>query len=100
MAEARVILFKEGGKFYCQEYWEIPEKDTTPDCMIHSKHFRRIGNGAVLVDSPEHWGFPHLFPSIEISPDMKEVLTCREPDTALAASAVHMAQILRTTRRM
>lgn len=94
-----VILFKEGGKYYTEEEWEMPVPNITPDCMINSPDFRRISNGAVLIPAQEPWGFPHLFPSIELTQDVKEVLTCREPDHALGASAVHAAQVLRDTRR-
>lgn len=60
---ARVILFKSSGKYYTEEYWTIPEDAIGPYDMIHSVSFRRIGNGAVLVDTQEPWGYPHLFPS-------------------------------------
>lgn len=72
---ATVILFKDTGKYYTQEEWEIPTKNEVlarggnpgdaagPYCMQYSKDFRRIGNtGAVLIDAQEPWGFPHLFP--------------------------------------
>lgn len=74
MAMAHVILFKESGKYYTEEDWEIPSK--VPDYssergsylrpvlipfdMIHSKDFRRIGDGKVLVENQEPWGYPHL----------------------------------------
>lgn len=78
--KAKVILFKSSGKYYTEEEWEIPtaeeleEKqknlpremrdwDFLPTCMRHSKDFRRIGAGAVLVVTQEPWGFPHLFPN-------------------------------------
>lgn len=69
-----VILFKPSGKFYTEEWWEIPDRVPSesrpgetrpvigPSDMKHSRHFRRIGGGAVLVESQEPWGFPHLFP--------------------------------------
>lgn len=31
--------------------------------MELSPDFRRIDGGAVLVDSQEPWGYPHLFPA-------------------------------------
>jgi hypothetical protein len=60
---ARVILFKESGKYYTEEEWEIPEKAIGPYDMERSPDFRRIGNGAVLVETQEPWGYPHLFPN-------------------------------------
>jgi hypothetical protein len=76
--KAKVILFKPSGKYYTEEEWEIPE--TIPDYspqrghyrrevlipadMRHSKDFRRISGGAVLVESQEPWGYPHLLLSI------------------------------------
>lgn len=57
----RVILFKESGKYYTEEFWEIPHGATGPYDMRDSKDFRRIGGGAVLVDTQEPWGFPCLF---------------------------------------
>jgi hypothetical protein len=80
--KAKVILFKESGKYYTEEEWEIPteeeleekQKDIPremrhfvflPTCMRFSKDFRRIGtNGAVLVVTQEPWGYPHLFPGV------------------------------------
>lgn len=74
--KATVILFKPNGKYYTKEEWRIPE--TVPDHseyrgdfvrtvigpydMRHSPDFRRISGGAVLVESQEPWGYPHLFP--------------------------------------
>lgn len=74
MAKAQVILFKESGKYYTEEEWEIPETvpgfgfAATRPCigpydMKHSPDFRRIGKGAVLVITQEPWGYPHLFPN-------------------------------------
>lgn len=82
MAKAKVILFKPSGKYYTEEEWEIPtaaelEKkqshlllryrlhDHQPACMRLSDDFRRIGGGAVLVETQEPWGFPHLLPGEE-----------------------------------
>jgi len=59
---AKVILFKESGKYYDEDYWDIPEDAIGPFDMRKSKDFRRIGNGAVLVPTQEPWGFPHLIP--------------------------------------
>jgi hypothetical protein len=77
---AKVILFQESGKYYTEDYWEIPteadleelQKDVPlekrvyaflPHCMRFSKGFRRIGDaGHVLVPSQEPWGYPVLFP--------------------------------------
>ncbi len=61
-----VTLFKPSGKYYTEEEWEIPENDKysfLPSCMKNSPNFRRISGGAVLVESQEPWGYPHLFPS-------------------------------------
>lgn len=60
---ATVILFKESGKYYTEEKWRIPEDTIGPYDMAKSPDFRRIGKGAVLVESQEPWGYPHLFPS-------------------------------------
>jgi hypothetical protein len=77
-AKAKVYLFKPSGKYYTEEFWEIPTKEMLeaaqqhvpretrdshflPTCMRHSKDFRRIAGGAVLVITQEPWGFPHLF---------------------------------------
>jgi len=75
MAKAQVILFKESGKYYTEEEWEVPDSVPRitppggrrsvigPYDMEHSKDFRRIGGGAVLVLTQEPWGYPHLFPN-------------------------------------
>jgi hypothetical protein len=75
----KVILFKPSGKFYTDERWKIPDQVPLdrgtpayaqglrirsvvgPFDMIHSPDFRRIDGGAVLIESQEPWGFPHLF---------------------------------------
>lgn len=62
MAKARVILFKPGGKFYTEEEWDVPEGAIGPYDMRDSRDFRRIAGGAVLVDTQEPWGYPHLIP--------------------------------------
>jgi hypothetical protein len=77
MAKATVILFKPSGKYYTEEEWEIPEwipylrdgqveyhRPIGPYDMGHSDDFRRIGGGAVLVETQEPWGYPHLFPGV------------------------------------
>lgn len=72
--KAKVILFKPGGKYYTQEVWRVPEivhdwserrgdferPAMGPYDMEQSPDFHRIGNGSVLVESQEPWGFPHL----------------------------------------
>lgn len=58
----KVILFKDSGKYYTEEMWNIPDGAIGPYDMIKSRNFRRIGGGAVLVPSQEPWGFPFLFP--------------------------------------
>lgn len=75
--KARVTLFKKGGKYYTQTFWEVPTREEVlerggnggdsigPHCMQYSKDFRRVGgDGAVLVEEQEPWGYPHLFPPI------------------------------------
>ncbi|MCM2391728.1 hypothetical protein [Streptomyces albipurpureus] len=71
-----VTLFKASGKFYTSEEWRIPTQEQIddaagkprvaypfiPHCMRYSPDFRRISGGAVLVDTQEPWGYPHLFP--------------------------------------
>lgn len=61
-----VILFKPGGKYYTTDYWRVPPDVIGPYDMDKSPDFRRIGNGAVLVDD-DRWGYPHLFPE-EMNP--------------------------------
>lgn len=63
---ARVVLFKESGKYYTEDFWEIPDGAIGPYDMRDSKDFRRIGGGAVLVDTQEPWGYPHLFNAEEV----------------------------------
>ena len=58
--KVKAILFKESGKYYTEGLWTIPEKTLGPFDMVNSPDFRRIGNGAVLIESQEPWGFPHL----------------------------------------
>lgn len=76
MAKAKVILFKETGKYYTEEEWRIPEGAIGPYDMDRSPNFRRIGNGAVLVESQEPWGYPHLFPGTP--PSIEERLEALE----------------------
>jgi len=77
VAKATVILFKPSGKYYTEERWEIPSREDAearadylpgdmllPSVMWHSPDFRRIGGGAVLVETQEPWGYPHLFPGV------------------------------------
>lgn len=59
---ATVILFKASGKYYTEEPWRIPPDALGPFDMERSPDFRRIGGGAVLVETQEPWGYPHLFP--------------------------------------
>lgn len=63
---ARVILFKPSGRYYTQEAWRVPEGAIGPHDMVRSPDFRRISGGAVLVDTQEPWGFPHLFPGVTL----------------------------------
>jgi len=65
---AKVTLFKESGKYYTEEEWRVPENAISPRDMIRSEDFRRIGKGAVLVQSQEPWGYPCLFP-YDFSPE-------------------------------
>jgi hypothetical protein len=60
----RATLFKPSGKYYTEEDWKIPEDAIGPYDMERSPDFRRIGGGAVLIESQEPWGFPHLFPGV------------------------------------
>jgi hypothetical protein len=83
---AKVILFKSSGKYYTEEEWRIPEevpdhsemrgdyvrKVLGPYDMRHSLDFRRIDGGAVLVETQEPWGYPHLFPSEAPEPVVQE----------------------------
>lgn len=58
---ATVILFRESGKYYTEEDWEIPENAISPSDMTRSKDYRRLSDGgAVLVITQEPWGFPFL----------------------------------------
>jgi len=67
---ATVTLFKDTGKYYTIEAWAVPVNAIVPSDMEMSPDFRRIGGGAVLVDTDaatefpraSNWGFPHLFP--------------------------------------
>ncbi|MEV4939576.1 hypothetical protein [Streptomyces zaomyceticus] len=61
-ATARVILFKPSGKYYTEEEWRVPAGAIGPYAMKESPDFRRISGGAVLVDTQEPWGYPHLIP--------------------------------------
>ena len=68
-----MILFKDSGKYYTEEEWEIPTKEEIiakggmggdvfipQAAMEYSNDFRRIGHGPVLVESQEPWGYPGL----------------------------------------
>ena len=57
---AQVILFKDSGKYYTEEWWDIPDGAIGPHDIERSPQFRRIGNGKVLVETQEPWGFPVL----------------------------------------
>lgn len=62
MFSVKVVLFKENGKYYTEEEWEVPEDHEFwmyPSCMKDSPDFRRIGNGPVLIID-EKWGYPHI----------------------------------------
>lgn len=61
---ATVVLFKPSGKYYTEEQWRVPDGAIVPADMKRSPDFRRISGGAVLVDSQEPWGYPHLFPGV------------------------------------
>lgn len=58
--KVKVILFKSSGKYYTEEEWAVPSSALGPFDMVDSPDFRRIGDGAVLVESQEPWGYPHL----------------------------------------
>lgn len=74
-----VTLFKPSGKYYTREPWLIPPDAIGPHDMGGSPNFRRIDGGAVLVESQEPWGFPHLFPSGWQHRPMETYLTGSEP---------------------
>jgi hypothetical protein len=61
--KVKVILFRRSGKYYTEEEWEVPAGAIGPWDMKESPNWRRIDHGAVLVDTQEPWGYPHLFPS-------------------------------------
>lgn len=62
--KVQVILFRESGKYYTEEYWRIPEGAIGPYDMLRSPDFRRIDHvGPVLIPTQEPWGFPHIFPA-------------------------------------
>ena len=63
--KATVTLFRPTGRYYTVEDWNIPEECVWegPSSVKFSPDFRRIDGGAVLVDTQEPWGYPHLFPS-------------------------------------
>lgn len=66
MSKAKVILFRDSGKYYTEEEWRVPEDAIGPQDMERSPDFRRIsGSGAVYVKSQQPWGYPHLFPGTE-----------------------------------
>lgn len=58
--KARVILFKDSGKYYTEEEWEVPAQAIGPYDMERSSDFHRIGNGPVLIPTQEPWGYPHI----------------------------------------
>ena len=94
MPKAKVILFKESGKYYTEEEWEIPSivegyspqrgnykrGVIGPYDMLHSPDFRRIGHGSVLVETQEPWGYPHLFPNEFPDPPTHDFETCADPN--------------------
>lgn len=84
VSTANVILFKPRGKFYTEEAWRIPDDAIGPYDMDRSPDFRRISGGAVLVESQEPWGFPHLFPSAH---DNAVTSDARVRDRAIEAGA-------------
>lgn len=60
---ARVVIFKDTGKYYTGEYWEIPEDAIGPYDMRMSPDARFIDEGRgwfALVATQEPWGFPYL----------------------------------------
>lgn len=61
--KATVVLFRRSGKYYTEEQWEIPPMAIGPWDMEHSKDFRRIDGGPVLVSTQEPWGYPFLLVS-------------------------------------
>lgn len=73
MNEVSVVLFRASGKYYTEETWRVPADAIGPYDMDRSPDFRRIDDGAVLVEAQEPWGFPHLFPSLEGAAQMAAV---------------------------
>ena len=93
MRTATVVLFKPSGKYYTEERWRIPEmthdghRVAGPYDMIGSPDFRRIDGGAVLVETQEPWGYPHLFPQVTTAPlhgEMRRVLLVCPHDDCIA----------------
>lgn len=60
--QARVLLFNANGKYKYEEHWQTPSDAIGPYDLLRSPDFRRTQGGAVLVETQEPWGFPHLFP--------------------------------------
>jgi hypothetical protein len=65
--KATVILFKDSGRYYTEEEWEIPADAIGPHDMKRSKDFRRIEGGSVVIPTQEPWGYPYV-----IIPEMME----------------------------
>lgn len=75
---ARVTLFRQSGKYYTEDKWEIPTVDEIinsggnrgdqfyPGCMRYSKDARKIDGGYALVDTQEPWGHPALIPAKDL----------------------------------
>lgn len=71
-ATAKVILFRQSGKYYTEEEWTIPTKEEAkaagavggdtviPYIMAFSPDARQIDRGPVLVVTQAPWGYPHL----------------------------------------
>jgi hypothetical protein len=58
--KVQVVLFKDNGKYYTAEDWEVPPGAIGPQDMVKSRQFRRIRNGPVLVTDVSPWGYPCL----------------------------------------
>lgn len=74
--KAKVIIFKTGGKFCFEEEWTVPKDAIGPFDMERSPDFRRIEGGAVLIESQEPWGYPHLFPFAYQEHECQHGTTC------------------------
>lgn len=61
---AKIITFRESGKYYTEEKWEIPKHAIGPYHMADSGDYElwRAAHPTwfALVPDQEPWGYPHL----------------------------------------